>query len=337
MHTRRRCNGRCSAARAAGASPISSHEIGLVAIQRRSDVIEVAAAVIQRSDGTLLLAQRPPGKVYAGYWEFPGGKAEPGEPAAQALSRELHEELGIEAETAYPWITRVFSYPHGTVRLNFFRVTRWAGEPHSRENQAIAWQRLGADMVSPILPANAPVLASLALPVEYAITDAARWGSAAMLDKLERGLERGVQLLQLREPGLGLEERRAFCENAMRRAHRYGCKVMVKTPHPDADGIHFTASELMNLNEKPGGMLVAASCHAREELERAMRLELDFAVLGPVREKAGALALGWERFAEIARGTSIPVYAIGGLTRADTEHAWRAGAHGVAMIRGAWG
>src|SRR4051812_10550960 len=140
--------------------------------------VEVAVAVFVRPDGNVLLAQRPPGKVYAGYWEFPGGKAEPGEPAGQALSRELHEELGIEAETAYPWITRVFSYPHGTVRLNFFRVTRWAGEPHPRENQAIAWQRLGADMVSPILPANAPVLASLALPVEYAITDAARWGSA---------------------------------------------------------------------------------------------------------------------------------------------------------------
>jgi 8-oxo-dGTP diphosphatase len=92
----------------------------------------------------------------------------------------------------------------------------------------------------------------------------------------------------------------------------------------------------MNLNEKPGAMLVAASCHTREELERAMQLELDFAVLGPVREKADAAVLGWERFAEIVRGTTIPVYAIGGLTRADLEDASRAGAHGVAMIRGAW-
>jgi len=292
--------------------------------------------VIQRPDGTFLLARRPAGKVYAGYWEFPGGKAEPGEPAAQALSRELHEELGIEVETAYPWITRVFTYPHGTVRLRFFRVVSWKNEPHPREDQAIAWQRLGAAMVSPMLPANAPVLASLALPVEYAITDAVRWGTAAMLDRLERGLERGLKLVQLREPGLGAEERRIFCEKAIGRAHRYGCKVMVKAPHPGADGIHYTASQLMNLNANPGGMLAAASCHSREELERAMQLELDFAVLGPVREKADAPLLGWERFAEIVRGTSIPVYAIGGLTRADLEDAWRAGAHGVAMIRGAW-
>jgi len=191
-------------------------------------------------------------------------------------------------------------------------------------------------MVSPMLPANAPVLASLALPVEYAITDAARWGTAAMLDKLERALERGLKLVQLREPGLGAEERRMFCEEAIARAHRYGCKVMVKTPHPGADGIHFTAAQLMNVDARPSGMLAAASCHTREELERAMQLELDFAVLGPVREKADAAPLGWKRFAEVVRETTIPVFAIGGLNRADLEDSWRAGAHGVAMIRGAW-
>ena len=119
-------------------------------------MVEVAAAVIQRPDGTFLLAQRPQGKVYAGYWEFPGGKVEPGEPAARALARELHEELGIEVERAYPWITRVFTYAHATVRLNFFRVTRWQGEPRPREDQTIAWQTPGARMVSPMLPANAP-------------------------------------------------------------------------------------------------------------------------------------------------------------------------------------
>jgi 8-oxo-dGTP diphosphatase len=275
--------------------------------------------------------------VYAGYWEFPGGKVEPREPAARALERELHEELGIDVETAYPWITRVFTYPHATVRLRFFRVLSWKNEPHPREGQAIAWQRLHEQMVSPMLPANAPVLASLALPVEYAVTDATRWGSAAMLEKLERGLEQGLKLLQVREPGLGAEDLQIFLEQALARARRYGCKVMVKSPHPGADGVHFTASQLMNLTERPKSMLAAASCHTREELERAMQLELDFAVVGPVKEKADAVALGWERFAGMVRGATLPVYAIGGLARADMQDAWRAGAHGVAMIRGAWG
>ena len=104
-------------------------------------LVEVAAAVLQRPDGSFLLAQRPTGKIWAGYWEFPGGKIEAGEAPYHALIRELREELGIEVETAYPWITRVFTYPHATVRLNFFRVMAWRGELHPHEGQKFAWQR----------------------------------------------------------------------------------------------------------------------------------------------------------------------------------------------------
>ncbi|MGQ0652627.1 MAG: Nudix family hydrolase, partial [Betaproteobacteria bacterium] len=283
--------------------------------------IEVAAAVIQRPDGSFLLAQRPQGRVYAGYWEFPGGKVEPGEAPAAALARELHEELGIDVERSWPWLTRVFAYPHGTVRLNFFRVTQWKGDPHPKEDQAIAWQRIDATSVEPMLPANAPVLASLALPFEYAVTDAARLGVPATLEKIRQRLEGGLRLLQVREPALSADERKLFTQQAIGLAHRYGCKVLCKEPFQGADGLHLTAVDLMNLNEKPRSMLVAASCHTREELEKAMALELDFAVLGPVNEKRDAAPLGWARFAEIARHATIPLYAIGGLTRADMEDA----------------
>jgi 8-oxo-dGTP diphosphatase len=119
-------------------------------------------------------------------------------------------------------------------------------------------------------------------------------------------------------------------------AHRHGCKVLCKEPVDGADGIHLTARELMKLERKPEAGLAAASCHTREELERAMGLELDFAVIGPVKEKGDTAPLGWARFEEIARHAAIPLYAIGGVTRADMEDAWRAGAHGLAMIRGAW-
>ena len=295
-------------------------------------MIDVAAAVLLRADGAFLLAQRPAGKVYAGYWEFPGGKIEPGEAPAQALARELHEELGIDIAGAYSWLTRVYTYPHGTVRLQFFRVSDWKGDPHPREDQAIAWQRIDAPMAAPMLPANAPVLASLALPVEYAITDAAGRGAPRMLAELERALERGLGLLQVREPSLTEEERNLFTRQAIGLAHRHGCKVLTKEPFAGADGVHFTSAALMALRERPSG-IAAASCHSRAELERAMQLELDFVVLGPVKDKA---AIGWPRFAEIAAGSSIPVYAIGGLSRSDREDAWRAGAHGVAMIRAAW-
>jgi 8-oxo-dGTP diphosphatase len=299
-------------------------------------VIEVVAAVMERPDGTFLLAQRPSGKVYAGYWEFPGGKVEPDEQASDALARELHEELGVEVRRAYPWLVRVYTYPHGTVRLNFFRVVEWRGEPHPREEQAIAWQARGAPSAAPMLPANAPVLAALALPHEYAISDAARFGIARMLERLEQRLAQGLGLLQIREPSLSAAQRELFTEQAIGLAHRYGCKVLTKESFPGADGRHFTAAELMALEKKPKQGLAAASCHTRDELERAAALELDFAVVGPVLEKGGARPLGWEGFAALAGGTAIPVYAIGGLRSRDLDAAWRYGAHGVAMIRGAW-
>jgi 8-oxo-dGTP diphosphatase len=90
----------------------------------KTKIVEVAAAVLQRPDGSFLLAQRPADKIWAGYWEFPGGKIEPGETPYHALVRELREELGITVATAYQWVTRMFTYPHATVRLNFFRVER---------------------------------------------------------------------------------------------------------------------------------------------------------------------------------------------------------------------
>ena len=120
----------------------------------KAKLVEVAAAVLQRPDGSYLLAQRPRDKIWAGYWEFPGGKIEPGETTYHALVRELREELGITVTTAYPWLTRVYTYPHATVRLNFFRVTAWSGELHPHEGQEFAWQRISSIASSQETPAS---------------------------------------------------------------------------------------------------------------------------------------------------------------------------------------
>ena len=298
--------------------------------------VDVAAAVIERADGSFLLAQRPAGKVYAGWWEFPGGKVEAGEAPAEALARELHEELGIEARTAYPWITRVHVYEHATVMLHFFRVVEWSGEPQPREGQAFVWQRLGEPMASPMLPANAPVLAALALPLEYAITDAQSMGAAEQLARVEARMRQGLRLVQVRDRDHWERARLIFAIRSMAREH--GARVLV-SGGPAADGVHFTAAELMALRARPAGGLLAASCHNVEELGHAMAIGMDFAVLGPVKPTAthpGAPSLGWEGFRRIADGAAIPVYAIGGLDAEDLHDARRAGAHGIAMIRGAW-
>lgn len=307
-------------------------------------IVEVAAAVILRADGAFLLAKRPPGKVYAGWWEFPGGKVEAGEPAVQALSRELHEELGIEVLRAWPWLTRVFTYPHATVRLNFFRVTEWEGDPRPREGQDLAWQRLGDPLLEPMLPANAPIIASLALPAEYAISAAHTLGEAEFLRRIEARLQKGLRLVQLREKELSRDALLELAGKVCGLAHRHGARVLVNgdaglATEAGADGVHFTASLLMDLQARPSGLTVGASCHNQAELARASELGLDLAVLGPVKTTAshpGAPVLGWDRFAQIARGATLPVYAIGGLAPIDVEDAWRAGAHGIAMISAAW-
>ena len=283
--------------------------------------IDVAVAILIRADGRVLLAQRPAGKVYGGWWEFPGGKIEAGEAPLPALARELHEELGVEAERAYPWITRDFTYPHATVRLHFFRVLSWRGEPHGREGQAFTWQDLAALTVGPVLPANGPVLKSLALPTEYAISNASEVGETRFLAALEARLAAGLRLVQLREKAMPRD------------------RVAALAREVGAHGVHLTARQLADTAARPALDWVAASCHTAAELRSAEGLGADFAVLGPVGATPthpGVPTLGWDGFEAAARRAAIPVFALGGMRRIDLERAWSCGAHGVAMIRGAW-
>jgi len=131
------------------------------AVERPQDghrnITEVAVGVLVRPDGGFLLTSRPVGKVYAGYWEFPGGKVEPGESAELALHRELQEELGIVVRRAVPWRVEMVDYPHALVRLNFFKVLEWTGELQMCEAQAFSWEHLPVQ-VQPVLPGTVPVL-----------------------------------------------------------------------------------------------------------------------------------------------------------------------------------
>lgn len=306
---------------------------------------EVAVAVIFRDDGRFLLGRRPAGKPYAGYWEFPGGKVEPGEPVADALRRELREELGLVVDKAYPWLARRYVYPHATVNLRFFRVTGWRGELRDFEHEAVAWQSPGAVDVAPLLPANGPILKALQLPAQYAITNAGACGTAAFMQRLERALDHGVRLIQVREPALTKAELQDFAHAVIARARAHGAQVLVNSD-PElaqgagADGVHLSASRLMQLGQRPDLPWCSASCHDARELDHAARIGLDFAVLGPVRptqSHPGASPLGWARFRELVQDYPLPVFAIGGMDSGCLEEAWRCGAHGIALMRAAWG
>lgn len=304
----------------------------------------MSAAVLQRSDGSFLLAQRPIGKIWAGYWEFPGGKVEAGEVARDALVRELQEELGIEVITAYPWLTREFSYPHATVRLKFFRVTEWRGELFPHEGQQFSWQKGNEISVSPLLPANELILRALQLPDFYAISNVAELGVNEFLARLERALSSGLRLIQLREKHMLNNELRNISLEVVALAHAQGAKVLLNgdvalAQEIGADGVQLTSSQLLSLDKRPDVAWCAASCHTSEELRRAEKLGCDFALLSPVLptlSHPGAAHLGWARFAEMLEGASIPVYALGGLTHDEMHLAWQHGAHGIALLRQAW-
>jgi 8-oxo-dGTP diphosphatase len=230
------------------------------------------------------------------------------------------------------------------VRLHFFRVTVWRGEVRALEHQAIAWQRPDAIELDPLLPANGPVLRSLLLPAEYAITRAGELGVEPFLSRLEGRLRGGLKLIQVREKTLGRHAAEEFARRVTALAHAHGAKVLVNADaalarEVDADGVHLTAEQLRSASAGPDFPWCGASCHSSEELRRAEALRVDFVVLGPVHATPShpdAVPLGWERFREIAEGAAIPVYALGGIVPGDLDQAMSCGAHGIAMVRGSW-
>ena len=307
-------------------------------------IVRVAAAVLLRDDGQVLLAQRPEGKPYAGYWEFPGGKLEPGEAPRHALDRELHEELGIDVKRASPWLVQEFVYPHAHVELNFFRVYEWDGELASHDGQAFVWQTPGRYTVAPLLPANTRILAALDLPLVYGITCAEDSDEEAFLARANRALEGGLRLVQVRDKTWPLERRMALARSLVGLARRFGARVLWNGTVDEAreascDGVHWTSAALNAASSRPRDIFAAASCHTADEVAHAGALDLDFAVLGPVAPTPthpDATPLGWTEFARLAAATRVPVFALGGLTTGDLRAAIDAGAHGVALRRGAW-
>ena len=306
-------------------------------------MIDVAAAVITQSDGRVLLAERPAGKPWAGYWEFPGGKIESGESPLAALQRELHEELGIELDRATPWLTREYAYPEKRVRLHFYRVSVWHGAPHGREGQKLSWENPSAVRVTPLLPANAPILDALCLPTLYAISQAGKLGVPEFMLRLQTALQRGVRLIQVREPVMDAAALAELTHNVVKLAHASGAQVLVSgdvdlARTAGADGVHLPARQLMTINEAPGKFW-GASCHDARELKRAADLGASLVVLSPVLPTAshpGEPGMGWEKFEELVRNYPLPVYALGGMKQEFLAVAQQHGAHGVSLLSGIW-
>ncbi|MDR0233666.1 MAG: Nudix family hydrolase [Zoogloeaceae bacterium] len=317
----------------------------------RPPLVKVAAAVIlSRDHQSCLLACRPEDKAYAGYWEFPGGKIEPGEDVKTALIREIHEELGIRVTKASPWITRSFLYPDALTRIHFWRVTDWKGkidEKNPVEHSALAWVPISLPcQTAPLLPANTRVFEALAMPTQMLITHAWEEGTKKEIARVESALSQGVRMILVREQALPTERRPDFLRAVVKRARRYDARVLVSETGDGsgselsrlagANGIHLTSHALTSLSARPDFPCVGASCHNAEEIRAAEQIGVDYATLGPVLPTPShpdQPGLGWEAFAALALDISIPIYAIGGQSRDTLATAQQHGAHGVACMR----
>lgn len=310
-------------------------------------LIRVAVAAIINTDNQVLIAKRPDHAHQGGLWEFPGGKIETNETLHQALSRELQEEVGITPTALAPLIKVAHHYPDKSVHLEVCKVTEFTGQPHGMEGQPIRWQ--GIDELDPaVFPAaNRAIIDALQLPDAYMITG--QWvDSADFSARLENALKGGVKMVQLRLKTAASDgaDNELF-ERGIDLCRRYGARVVLNTGRADyrddVDGVHLTSAQLQSLTPDDlapwQSKLIGASCHSHEQLTQALRLGARYISISPVAETCshpGQPSLGWDRFAELAELAPVPVYALGGMGRADVPMAINQGGQGIAAIGEFW-
>ena len=307
--------------------------------------VHVAAAVIWNDRDQVLIARRPVDKHQGGLWEFPGGKVETHEDVLAALKRELHEEVGIDVQRARPLIRVKHHYPDKSVLLDVWRVDAFTGEPHGREGQPVEWCAV-ADLPAREFPAaNQPIIAAAQLPDCYLITPSPE-DTDEFLGKLEIALQQGIRLVQLRAKGMAAEDYKQLAKQVVARCHAYNARLLLNgepawVAEVGADGVQLSSGRLHSLNQRPldKEYLVAASCHTAADLQLALKLDADFALLSPIKwtkSHPDTEPLGWDEMRRLIDDVPIPIYALGGVSRDDLEQTFQAGAQGIAAIRSLW-
>jgi len=316
-----------------------------------SDEVHVAVAVLQRGDGAILVAERPRWRHQGGGLEFPGGKVDPGEDVADALARELVEELGIGLRRWEPLIRVRHRYPDRGVVLHAALVEDWTGEAQGAEGQALHWRDCHTLDPGEFPAANRPIVAALRYPPICIVTpEAGEEDLPALVEGLRRTIGAGAPLVQLRAPGWSESAWSGLLEAACRIAadRGAGTRLIANTAdpvwlerYPALAGLHLGAEAARGLRRRPiaADRILSCAVHDRGELEQADRIGADIAVAGHVRatpSHPGREPLGWSGLEALAARTTLPVYAIGGLGPDDIGRVRRHGAIGIAGIRRLW-
>lgn len=307
------------------------------------EAIHVAVGVIINSDGNILIAKRPDNAHQGGLWEFPGGKLEIDEPVEIALKRELHEELGIDVLHAHPLIRIHHDYTDKQVLLDVWKITAFNGNAHGKEGQPVKWVAPKELDQYDFPEANKPIIMAAQLPDRYMITG--EYPSLKeMLEHVEKRIQMGIRLVQLRAHYLADNEYLAWASKLVELCSHRGCLLLLnRNPEVIANlespGVHLSSRTLMGCKYRPSvkGKLLSASVHNMDELEKAMAIGVNFVVIAPVLTTAThpeATPLGWNKLYELTEKATIPVYALGGMKKEHIEKAQQCGAQGIAAIRG---
>lgn len=304
--------------------------------------VHVAVAVVRDQQGRILIARRPSEAHQGGKLEFPGGKVELGESVPQALQRELYEELGIHCTPAamQPLIKINHQYADKSVCLDVWQLSSYSGHAYGKEGQPIFWLHADELQADDFPAANAPIISALNLPQQLMVSPDIRCTEDEIVAQINMRIQRhNVECVILRLPRIDAGSYASIAAQLVTRWPQVRWQV-----HSDISlakqlgaGLHLPAKLLNTLAvEQWGGVAsLSASIHSAAELKRAAALGVNFAVLGPVQAThthPHADTLGWACFADIVASASMPVYALGGMQRADTAKALACGAQGVAGI-----
>jgi len=311
-------------------------------------IVHVAVAAIVNKNNEVLISQRAVASHQGGLWEFPGGKLEPGETVQQALQRESREELGISPDSFRPLIKVTHHYTDKSVLLDVWHVDSYSGVPTGLEGQAVRWQAITELNATEFPQADIAIIQSLQLPDCYLIT-----GNFNTLEEFETrlhsALDRGIRLVQLRLKSSWVNamssiEVHKVIDCAKQLCNSVDAKLLFNVPDDinlniSCDGLHLDSRKLKQTKDRPECDLLAVSCHNLQELQKAEQIGANFAVLSPVRATIShpdTKPLGWEKFSEYIEQISMPVYALGGVSRNELVQAWTAGAQGIAAIGALW-
>lgn len=320
-------------------------------------LIHVAVGVIQNPKGQVLIAKRPMHVHQGGLWEFPGGKVESGETVERALTRELNEELGINVLATAPLIQIRHDYGDKAVLLDVHWVRTFSGSARGAEGQDVRWVDVAALADYEFPAANVPIVKAIDLPEswaitpEYAATDADKWqanlrrllasehcGVIVRSEKLQQ-LASAEHLIHTLVPLL----KTAMAPVMLNTTLAIFSKLQATFPALRL-GLHLNRHALAECAELTAQVRVlkvrvGASCHNPHELQLAQQLQVDYALLSPLKPTAshpGAQALGMERFREWVAGVNVPVYALGGVDESALPYVRRAGGQGIAGISAFW-